>query len=75
MSDKPKKNRCKQESFCEMERRNCVYFKKRGVGEGYGCLYDIAGACTSLVAQTNAMVLALQELGFDVTLTAKEEQK
>lgn len=72
MSDKPKKNMCRLDFKCSKNPCNlCVYYGKKYCASSGSITTK---TCKSLVAQTNAMVLALQDMGFDVTLKAKEKE-
>lgn len=65
MSDKPLKNECAVFFSCQ-NIQSCVY--RKGV-KGQNCKYHSGGVlCYSTVAQANAMVLALKDMGFEVEL-------
>lgn len=74
-SDKPLPNCLELKFYCRWrlaQKSDCVYWKK-GLKciDSYYCKYSGECGCTSAVAQTNAMVLALKDMGFEVKLTAK----
>ena len=68
--EKLKENKCAVVLVCREEKKDCVYFKP--TKEHRHCKYydweSCNSDCKSAVAQVNAMVLALQDMGFDVTL-------
>jgi len=70
-ADKPLPNKCELNYMCGVVYgdTDCVYFRPQKKYPLY-CKHDHnrAGRCYSLVAQTNAMVLALQDMGFEVQL-------
>jgi hypothetical protein len=76
MSDKPLGNHIDVMFVCRdrKHKSECAYHSKDGDDicqyDSYEDIEDV-WVRNSKVAQTNAMVLALKDMGFEVTLTAK----
>lgn len=78
MSDKPKESVCEVLFDCDHTRsKSCAYYVEPKPFDAMRhhkcCEYEADGHCYSSVAQTNAMVLALKDMGFEVELKGGKE--